>query len=389
MSNELFASGGDAKQSLLDAIIARPEDDDLRLVYADWLEEHGEVRGEFIRLQCELSQLVPYSQAYFAVLNRSEPILQANREHWATELGVKITRKIKYVRGFPSILEVAATDFLKHGKRLQRATPLDWLRLPYSSNRVHKLVDSGLLEPLTGLNLKSQKLSLDEVQAMLQHVPNLKRLSLQWFQHQLDRDIANLLLRMPSRENLAELRIEGSSVAGGFFRQLGRSGGLPNLCSLRMGSDENTKLPDHFHDLELPSLQTLSIDGVLTIADIQKLTQRHGLKNIRLRHGRMVAQCVTAMIEAGWFRSAESIELINKQLGVRSSTALMASDLGACRYLNVGGNRLLNDKCWNALLNNPTISNLQCVVGNASTISPETRSALAERTTFHAVGAEA
>lgn len=36
---------------LLQAILDNPEDDALRLVYADWLEERGDPRGEFIRVQ--------------------------------------------------------------------------------------------------------------------------------------------------------------------------------------------------------------------------------------------------------------------------------------------------------------------------------------------------
>lgn len=36
-------------------IAARPDDDLPRLIYADWLEERGEPRGELIRLQCELA----------------------------------------------------------------------------------------------------------------------------------------------------------------------------------------------------------------------------------------------------------------------------------------------------------------------------------------------
>jgi len=45
---------GDA---LLRAVIENVADDAPRLVYADWLEEHGEPeRAEFIRLQCELGQ---------------------------------------------------------------------------------------------------------------------------------------------------------------------------------------------------------------------------------------------------------------------------------------------------------------------------------------------
>lgn len=42
---------------LLATILAHPEDDLPRLVYADWLEERGEhERAEFIRVQCELAK---------------------------------------------------------------------------------------------------------------------------------------------------------------------------------------------------------------------------------------------------------------------------------------------------------------------------------------------
>src|SRR2546430_151755 len=48
-------------RDLLAAVCAAPEDDDPRLVYADWLEEHGQAqaqcaRAEFIRLQIALAR---------------------------------------------------------------------------------------------------------------------------------------------------------------------------------------------------------------------------------------------------------------------------------------------------------------------------------------------
>lgn len=43
------------ERSLLSAILATPDDDLPRLVYADWLEEHDDpLRAELIRLQCEI-----------------------------------------------------------------------------------------------------------------------------------------------------------------------------------------------------------------------------------------------------------------------------------------------------------------------------------------------
>src|SRR6185369_13035646 len=41
----------------IQTIIADPDDDMPRLVYADWLDEQGDSRGEFIRIQCELAKM--------------------------------------------------------------------------------------------------------------------------------------------------------------------------------------------------------------------------------------------------------------------------------------------------------------------------------------------
>jgi uncharacterized protein (TIGR02996 family) len=47
------------EKGFLAAIRARPTDNDLRLVYADWLEEQGDPRAEFLRLDCQLGGYPP------------------------------------------------------------------------------------------------------------------------------------------------------------------------------------------------------------------------------------------------------------------------------------------------------------------------------------------
>lgn len=47
--------------SFIRAITARPRDMLPRLIYTDWLDEHGDPRGEFIRLQMELETTKPCS----------------------------------------------------------------------------------------------------------------------------------------------------------------------------------------------------------------------------------------------------------------------------------------------------------------------------------------
>ena len=48
-------------EAFIEAILASPEDHSLRLIYADWLEERGDLRGEFIRIEHEMRNLLPGS----------------------------------------------------------------------------------------------------------------------------------------------------------------------------------------------------------------------------------------------------------------------------------------------------------------------------------------
>jgi uncharacterized protein (TIGR02996 family) len=81
--------------ALLAAIRAAPEDDAPRLVYADWLDEHGQPeRAAFIRIQCELARTAD------PALRRREAELLA--EHHDTFAGPR-TRpgiRFRFHRGF-------------------------------------------------------------------------------------------------------------------------------------------------------------------------------------------------------------------------------------------------------------------------------------------------
>jgi uncharacterized protein (TIGR02996 family) len=46
----------DEHHAFLEALTANPEDDTLWLVFADWLEERGDSRAAFLRLNAALAQ---------------------------------------------------------------------------------------------------------------------------------------------------------------------------------------------------------------------------------------------------------------------------------------------------------------------------------------------
>jgi uncharacterized protein (TIGR02996 family) len=64
------------------AIIESPEDDVPRLVYADWLEEHGDPRGEFLRAQCLLARLNEADPRWPGLKRREAELLARHEADW-------------------------------------------------------------------------------------------------------------------------------------------------------------------------------------------------------------------------------------------------------------------------------------------------------------------
>jgi uncharacterized protein (TIGR02996 family) len=77
------------ENALMTAARLTPPDDPARLVYADWLEEQGDPRGDFIRIQAEMERLPPYSDRYVA--------LKARREEVRGRIDAKWLRWMRYV----------------------------------------------------------------------------------------------------------------------------------------------------------------------------------------------------------------------------------------------------------------------------------------------------
>lgn len=74
--------------AFLDAIFAHPEDDTPRLVYADWLEEHGEEEyAQFIRVDCEIARrdVMPPAERK-QLRDRRFALWRAVEKRWADQL---------------------------------------------------------------------------------------------------------------------------------------------------------------------------------------------------------------------------------------------------------------------------------------------------------------
>src|SRR4051794_3229291 len=99
------------EDALLRAIRAEPEDDWPRLVYADWLEERGDPRAEFIRAQCALAGLPPADPRRPGLEARAQELLREHHARWVEPvcslLGVP-DAWVTFRRGFVERATVAA-----------------------------------------------------------------------------------------------------------------------------------------------------------------------------------------------------------------------------------------------------------------------------------------
>ena len=121
------------EKALVDAIIANPDDDAPRLVYADWLTERGDPRGEFIAVQIALAK-----HPTDDLRAREAELLKQHKKAWVGRFGgTKIQHgstertwtktnptKWEFARGFVDWCSMKSADFARNAPALLEAEPL-------------------------------------------------------------------------------------------------------------------------------------------------------------------------------------------------------------------------------------------------------------------------
>ena len=146
----------DADLALLRTIIDNPDDDVPRLVYADWLEDHGQTeRAEFIRAQVEMAHLLREGQDVpqaIRLRSRQTELLARHEREWFREFRT-FARSWTFDRGFIGYVSMEARDFADHADFLFENTPLQRLRLARLGKHLPEVIASPYLRRLTHLYL--------------------------------------------------------------------------------------------------------------------------------------------------------------------------------------------------------------------------------------------
>src|SRR5262245_56414654 len=98
------------------AILAEPDDDSHRLVFADWLDDQGHSdRAEFIRVQCALARRAGDDPQRPERTRRQEALLDLHEKEWQKEVAAWAGKYARFRRGFVDRSSTGFKTFIVKG----------------------------------------------------------------------------------------------------------------------------------------------------------------------------------------------------------------------------------------------------------------------------------
>jgi uncharacterized protein (TIGR02996 family) len=248
-----MTSDGDA---LFRAICAQPWEDTPRLVYADWLQENGQLeRAEFIRIQCQFRDQEKAGHEQFAALI----------PQWQAELpqlrGVE-WHDTHFERGFVCWVTFSSPNkFREHAEAVFAAAPVDFVRVYSVHERTARhVLRSPLLARIKNLVLVGNLIA--KVMRELGDCAALTRLEDLWLRDSVTDEGALALAESPYLGRLKNLTIMWHEFTPAGVRALVRSERLaalghlyltPNTFDLDLTTELRTRFPRSAYQYPLPS----------------------------------------------------------------------------------------------------------------------------------------
>ena len=256
-----------------------PEDDGPRFIFADWLDERRDPRGEFIRVQCALHHLPDDDPRRDELNRREQELLERHKAEWTAHLN-GVASAWTYRRGFIESISVDTLDFLRRGDEILRRSAIRRVRFLDASRSFARLVESPLLGKIPQIDL---------------------------FGNALGNGALHLLARAGQLTRLEVLQLGMNDITDQGLRALA---GIPHLTSLR--------------ELYLDDNGQIGMPGIRALADSPYLTQ---LRRLDLSGNNLQDSAVRVLIDAASLRQLDSLALHGNQIGDGGVEALAGSEL--------------------------------------------------------------
>jgi uncharacterized protein (TIGR02996 family) len=392
------------EQAFLQAICEDPDDDAVRLIYADWLDEHGQPeRAEFIRVQIELARLPRWHRRWQECLAHQRHLLVGDASGLPPLLGD--IGWGQFGRGFmEGVWTSSVKEFLGHAKTIFAAAPVrhfvldlgralhtgrgsvalslaplmdsPWMsRLHSIENRgfaliaseIERLGNSPYAGSLRSLTFRQGGISADGVGALRASAvfPRLTTLDLSENRGGVEvnmlRALVDALGGVSEPVQLSTLHLTSARLNDNAVAAMARSRVVGNLTELDL-YDNHIQTAGYEALVGSPLLGRLHVLRVGKtmpgVAGIEALATSPYLTDLRwldLRNNSLEAAAVHVLAEAGNLNRLAVLELRNNPLrdeGVCELadspflTSLVKLDLAGCQIGDRGGRALL---AWPAL----------------------------------------
>jgi uncharacterized protein (TIGR02996 family) len=331
-------------EAFFQAVLDEPDDEDLRLIYADWLEERGDPRGEFIRVQCRLAHLPRWARARPGLEARARELLAENLWTWNAPLHRLLSRtplrnQVRsrrglvhgwaYRRGFVEEVTVQARAFVDHGDALFRIGPLRHARLRDARPVIGALAESVHLAKLTTLELYRNGIG-PEGMRVLARSPHLGRLTgLNLRENWVGDEGIEALAATPSLANLTFLGLASNGLPAGAVAALTASSHLNRLHELDLrlngvGREGARALAGSPSLARLTALRLsggwIGDEGVGALAGSPHL---HNLRVLDLSDNHITAAGVRALVESSVFTGLIELDLQDNPIRDRGMQVLL------------------------------------------------------------------
>jgi uncharacterized protein (TIGR02996 family) len=195
----------------LQAILDEPEDDGLRLIFADWLDERGDPRAEFIRVQCELAKMSPKHPQRRQLQERERALLYKYERTWLAPVR-PLLRWHRFRRGFLDEVQLGAEVFFLNAEVVFSVAPVTHVHLLWANAVAPLLARCPQLARVLNLSLSYNHLTDAAVQALAVS-PYPRRLKALHLRHNFIRNAgAEALAGAPALADLEVLDLTGNRI---------------------------------------------------------------------------------------------------------------------------------------------------------------------------------
>jgi uncharacterized protein (TIGR02996 family) len=355
---------------LLDAIIANPDDDDARLVYADALSSQGDPRGEFIVVQMELAHLLGVVTKLDDIIDglladadvlraaklwrRQWQLLEQHELKWLNETfgDIDFYEHVTFKKGFVDSTVIAndrEARLLLHLDEQRTGPPIESLRICQSATDVSLDLllstrstarGSSLLRRLHTLDVDASEITAPAFERLVASTPRLENITVGWARYPVGPHLATACSGSLRSVNVRELSAEVVMRAA---------------CMRSIRSLNVRNRPNEFLNVQVcPALEHVELwrggpgggdpsDSPFDLAFLNTTTTATLLpriKTIRLHDdSRVSGDSVGRLIDSPLASTLESLDLSGMGITEKSIEAIgNASRLSTLKELSVAGN---------------------------------------------------